>query len=72
MKDAFWFPKSPSQEIGGSFFGQSSFAKLTRVQETSLVNVSAFINNGDELKLLAPLGCGIQVCSDIFTLKLIC
>ncbi|KAH6962478.1 chaperonin 10-like protein [Ilyonectria sp. MPI-CAGE-AT-0026] len=60
VKDAFRFPKSPSQEIGGSFFGQSSFAKLTRVQETSLVNVSAFVSNDDELKLLAPLGCGIQ------------
>ncbi|KAJ4175865.1 hypothetical protein NW759_017602, partial [Fusarium solani] len=60
IKDAFQFPKNRAQEVGGSFFGQSSFSKLTRVQETSLVNVSKLVDDEDDLKLLAPLGCGIQ------------
>lgn len=61
QKDAFRSRKAPDQPIGGSFFGQSSFSKLTRVQETSLVNVSKLVEGDDDLKLLAPLGCGIQV-----------
>ncbi|CAM1509746.1 Fc.00g000810.m01.CDS01 [Cosmosporella sp. VM-42] len=59
-KNAFQFPKDAAQEIRGSFFGQSSFSKLTRVQETSLVNVSKLIRHKDDLKLLALLGCGFQ------------
>ncbi|KAM5341495.1 hypothetical protein ACJ41O_014526 [Fusarium nematophilum] len=59
-KSAFKFPKNAKQEIGGSFFGQSSFSKLTRVQETSVVNVSKLVKSDEDLKLLAPLGCGIQ------------
>ena len=47
--------------IGGSFFGQSSFSNLTRVQETSVVNVTDLVEDEDDLKLFAPLGCGIQV-----------
>ncbi|KAH7137446.1 hypothetical protein B0J13DRAFT_677451 [Dactylonectria estremocensis] len=60
VRDAFRFPGAESVDIGGSFFGQSSFSKLSRVRETSLVNVSSFVENLDDLKLLAPLGCGIQ------------
>ncbi|KAJ4267029.1 hypothetical protein NW762_003127 [Fusarium torreyae] len=59
-KTAFQLPENAAQEVGGSFFGQSSFSKLTRVQETSLVNVNKLIRNEEDLKLLAPLGCGIQ------------
>ncbi|KAL3440362.1 chaperonin 10-like protein [Aspergillus insuetus] len=58
--DAFTYRDQPEQQVGGSFFGQSSFSRLTRVQETSLVNVSDWIQSRDELQLLAPLGCGIQ------------
>ncbi|KAF4976853.1 hypothetical protein FZEAL_6537 [Fusarium zealandicum] len=59
-KTAFQLPSEVAQDVGGSFFGQSSFSKLARVQETSLVNVTKYIKSDDDLKLLAPLGCGIQ------------
>ncbi|RSL53238.1 hypothetical protein CEP54_010520 [Fusarium duplospermum] len=59
-KKAFQFPTGKGPDVGGSFFGQSSFSKLSRVQETSLVNVSQLVRNKNDLKLLAPLGCGIQ------------
>lgn len=44
----------------GSFFGQSSFASYTVVKEASVVNVSGLLKDEEELKLLSPLGCGIQ------------
>lgn len=47
--------------IGGSFFGQSSFSHLTRVRESSVVRVTDLVKNEEDLKLFAPLGCGIQV-----------
>ncbi|KAG9775432.1 hypothetical protein KCU88_g5096, partial [Aureobasidium melanogenum] len=47
-------------DVGGSFFGQSSFSNLTRVQETSVVKVTDMIKNEADLKLYAPLGCGFQ------------
>lgn len=60
-KSGFIRPEKPDQDVGGSFFGQSSFSQLARVQEMSIVKVTHLIRNKDELKLLAPLGCGIQV-----------
>jgi Zn-dependent alcohol dehydrogenase len=47
----------------GSFFGQSSFSNLTIANETSVVNAKALIKSEQELKLFAPLGCGIQTGS---------
>ena len=47
-------------EVGGSFFGQSSFSSLSAVGEGSIVNVSGIIKSEEELKLFAPLGCGLQ------------
>jgi len=44
----------------GAFFGQSSFASHTLVKESSIVNVSNLVKNDEELKLLSPLGCGVQ------------
>lgn len=49
--------------IGGRFFGQSSFAKHTIVSAKSVVNVSGLDLTRDDLKLLAPLGCGLQTGS---------
>ncbi|KAF7185135.1 Aryl-alcohol dehydrogenase [Pseudocercospora fuligena] len=57
---AFSNPNEPSEKIGGCFFGQSSSARLTRAQEQSLVRVTDLVKNIDELKMFAPLGCGIQ------------
>ncbi|KAM5521634.1 fungal specific transcription factor domain-containing protein [Fusarium oxysporum f. sp. phaseoli] len=47
-------------DLRGSFFGQSSFAELAVVKETSVVNVTNIIKTEEELKLFAPLGCGFQ------------
>ncbi|KAF2088047.1 alcohol dehydrogenase [Saccharata proteae CBS 121410] len=47
-------------EIAGRFFGQSSFASVTVARESSIVNVKGLVRGEEELKLLAPLGCGIQ------------
>ena len=47
-------------EVWGSFFGQSSFAGMSCVKAASVVNVKDLVKNEDELKLFAPLGCGIQ------------
>lgn len=54
------FRSTSNTEVGGSFFGQSSFASLSAVHESSIVNVSGLIQSKDELKLFAPLGCGFQ------------
>ncbi|KAI4603832.1 hypothetical protein KJ359_003653 [Pestalotiopsis sp. 9143b] len=47
-------------DIGGRFFGQSSFARHTVVSSKCVVNVAALGLRPDELRLLAPLGCGLQ------------
>lgn len=49
--------------IGGRFFGQSSFARHTVVGETSVVSVAGLGLSRDDLRLLAPLGCGLQTGS---------
>ena len=46
--------------IGGKFFGQSSFAHYSVVEEQSVVNAKDLVRSEDELRLFAPLGCGIQ------------
>lgn len=53
----------PKYDIGGKFFGQSSFANFTIVDQKSVVNAKRLVRNDDELKLFAPLGCGIQTGS---------
>ncbi|EGX91589.1 alcohol dehydrogenase, putative [Cordyceps militaris CM01] len=49
--------------IGGRFFGQSSLARHSIVSDKSVVNVSGLGLSRDDLKLLAPLGCGFQTGS---------
>ena len=46
--------------IMGKFFGQSSFAKLSVVREESVLPAKHLIRNEEELKMFAPLGCGLQ------------
>lgn len=50
------------EDIQAKFFGQSSFAGQSIVSERSVVNVKGTVNN-EELKLLAPLGCGLMTGS---------
>ncbi|KAK4913904.1 hypothetical protein LTR49_017830 [Elasticomyces elasticus] len=47
-------------DVAGSFFGQSSFANLSVVKESSVVSAKNLIEKPEELKLFAPLGCGLQ------------
>lgn len=46
--------------INGSFFGQSSFSSVALAKESSVVNVSSLVKDREELKMMAPLGCGLQ------------
>jgi Zn-dependent alcohol dehydrogenase len=50
-------------DILGCFFGQSSFSSLSIVHESSVVNVKGLVESDEELRLFAPLGCGIQTGS---------
>ncbi|KAJ5320060.1 alcohol dehydrogenase [Penicillium antarcticum] len=54
-------------DIAASFFGQSSFAKMAIVKARSLVNVSGLGVTNEELRLFAPLGCGIQTGAGAMT-----
>ena len=60
--DASAKEQNPDQlpEMGGRFFGQSSFANFSVVSEKSVVNANNLIKSKEELQLFAPLGCGIQ------------
>lgn len=49
--------------VGGRFFGQSSFARHTVVSDKSVVSVAGLGLSRDDLRLLAPLGCGLQTGS---------
>jgi Zn-dependent alcohol dehydrogenase len=55
--------RSGEPEVGGGFFGQSSFASLSIVRECSVVNAKDLVRDKKELQLFAPLGCGIQTGS---------
>ncbi|KAM3421152.1 hypothetical protein BST61_g1564 [Cercospora zeina] len=46
--------------VGGKFFGQSSFAKLSIVKEATVLPVKDLMQDEEELKFFAPLGCGVQ------------
>ncbi|KAI6779245.1 Aryl-alcohol dehydrogenase [Emericellopsis cladophorae] len=50
-------------DIGGSFFGQSSFASRAVVKARCLVNLRGVVESDEELKYLGPLGCGVQTGS---------
>ncbi|KAL4867809.1 hypothetical protein BDV12DRAFT_170621 [Aspergillus spectabilis] len=52
--------KGSGEKIWSRFFGQSSFARHSVVSEASVVNVKGILDDQDELKLFAPLGCGFQ------------
>ncbi|OAG38696.1 hypothetical protein AYO21_07049 [Fonsecaea monophora] len=67
--DATIFQTGAGAEVPGKFFGQSSFAATSIVGEASVVNVRDLLGSGggggghDDLKLLAPLGCGLMTGS---------
>ncbi|KAK8018829.1 hypothetical protein PG991_008019 [Apiospora marii] len=61
MGNPVFHPQSrPDEEaLGGQFFGQSSFAQHTIASAKSVVPVGGLGLTRDDLKLLAPFGCGL-------------
>jgi Zn-dependent alcohol dehydrogenase len=57
------FENTSDQTVGAGFFGQSSFAGMSIVNEGVVVNVKDLLQDEEELKLMAPLGCGIMTGS---------
>ncbi|EXJ76140.1 uncharacterized protein A1O5_00648 [Cladophialophora psammophila CBS 110553] len=57
------FETTAGEEVPAKFFGQSSFAATSIVAEGSVVNVKDLVKSNDDLKLLAPLGCGLMTGS---------
>lgn len=57
----------PSKVIGGGYFGQSSFASVTPVKVSCAANVTKLIKDAEELKMYAPLGCGIMTGAGTIT-----
>ena len=57
------FETHGGEDASGKFFGQSSFAGMSVVSEGSVVNLKDLLKDNDELKLLAPLGCGLMTGS---------
>lgn len=57
--------------VKASYFGHSSFSDVALVKESSVVPVKELIQSDDELKIFAPLGCGIQTgaCAVVNVLK---
>ena len=55
--------KGNETNIGGAFFGQSSFGGVSIVKECSVVNAKDLVKDKKELALFSPLGCGIQTGS---------
>lgn len=48
------------EDLWSQFFGQSSFAQYSVVKKSSVLNAKSLIRDLSELKLFAPLGCGLQ------------
>jgi Zn-dependent alcohol dehydrogenase len=63
FRDASSPEPASGADIYGKFFGQSSFASLSIVQQDSIVNVAGVVKSRQDLALLSPLGCGIQTGS---------
>lgn len=55
------------ETVAGGFFGQSCFSSLAIVHESTVVNVSTLSISVADLRLYAPLGCGIQTGAGTIT-----
>ena len=52
--------KDRSTPVVGGFFGQSSLGSLAVVKISCIVSLAGVVTSPDELKMFAPLGCGLQ------------
>lgn len=55
-----------TSDVGGSFFGQSSFSGRAIVKVKSVVNFRGVGLTTEDLQTLAPLGCGVQTGTGAF------
>ena len=65
MPDVFT-NKNTGTFVEGLFFGQSSFAQISQVQESSVIPATTLLkdpSSDEELKLFAPFGCGLMTGS---------
>ena len=60
--------KNGQHPVIGKFFGQSSFASLSVVDESSVVDITGLLENEAELRLFGPLGCGFQTGAGAITI----
>lgn len=58
---------SPAKGYFGQYFGQSSFSSYTHVNSSSVVSVKGIVETEEDLKMLAPLGCGLQTGAGAIT-----
>lgn len=63
----FVLESDKTKVIGGGYFGQSSFASPAPVKVSAAANVTKLIKDAEELKLYAPLGCGIMTGAGAIT-----
>ena len=63
----FVLASDKSKVIGGGYFGQSSFASPSPVKASCASNVTKLIKDAEELRLYAPLGCGIMTGAGAIT-----
>lgn len=63
----FVLASDKNKVIGGGYFGQSTFASPTPVKASCASNVTKLIKDVEELKLYAPLGCGIMTGAGAIT-----
>ena len=54
------FRSKEGKGVAGKHFGQSSFASLSVVNQASVLLARDLVQGEEELRLFAPLGCGIQ------------
>lgn len=59
-KGVYAAPGAEDFDIGGGFFGQSSFSNHAIVKARCVVNLAGLGVSKHELLVLPPLGCGVQ------------
>lgn len=54
------YKRTNAEDLAGYFFGQSSFASYSNVLQSSVVNISKWVENERDMYNYAPLGCSFQ------------
>lgn len=54
------YQRAGGEDLAGYFFGQSSFASFSNVIQSSVVNISKWVDNEHDMYNYAALGCSFQ------------